>query len=173
MVSSLNAGQHRQRERKIPLQGESCTPLPLCSRARDTFSVITCLCVSMESRGFPHCFLSGLIWWMLPGTQHVSLETSWKSGGHWRHLKGLSEACLCCPGNVFHWGRLLFSFAFWVFFPPSKPSFSLFQSWYIFFKAFCYGYTAGQCNIKINLYFHKILTLFSLFGVDLIIFFFK
>ena len=80
-----------------------------CS-ARDTFSVITCRHVSAERRWFSHCFLSVLIWWMLPGTQHVSLETSWKSGGHWRHLKGLSEACLRCPGNVFHWGRSLFSF---------------------------------------------------------------
>lgn len=88
-------------------------------RARDTFSVITCLHVSAESQGFSHCFLSGLIWWMLSGTQHVSSETSWKSGGHWRHLKGLSEACLSCPGNVFHRGCLLFSFAF---FPPSPVS---------------------------------------------------
>lgn len=92
-----------------------CVLLPQRLSARDTFSVITCLYVSMESRGFSHCFLSGLIWWMLSGTQHVSLETSWKSRGHWRHLKGLSEACICCPGNVFHWGCLLFSLAFLLF----------------------------------------------------------
>lgn len=89
-----------------------CATGPQCSRARDTFFVITCRHVSMESCRFSHCFLSGLIWWMHSGTQHISLETSWKSGGHWRHLKGLSEACLYCPGNVFHWGCLLFSFAF-------------------------------------------------------------
>lgn len=97
--------------RAVP-QGVCYVLLPLCLRASDTFSVITCRHVSMESRGFSHCFLSGLIWWMLSGTQHVSLETSWKSGGHWRHLKGLSEACLSCPGNVFHWGCLLFSSVF-------------------------------------------------------------
>lgn len=113
------------REGRDALQRGSCAPPPRCSRARDTFSVITCRHVSVESRGFSHCFLSGLIWWMLSGTQHVSLETGWKSGGHWRHLKGLSEACLCCPGNVFHWGCLLFSFAFhlFLFLSPSKPCF--------------------------------------------------
>lgn len=105
----------RCREGRAALQRGCRLLLPRCSRARDTFSVITCRHVSMESQGFAHCFLSGLIWWMLSGTQHVSLETSWKSGGHWRHLKGLAEACLCCPSNVFHWGCLLFSFAFLLF----------------------------------------------------------
>ncbi len=97
-----------------------CVLLLLCSRARDTFSVITCRRVSMENQGFSHCFLSGLIWWMLSGTQHVSLETSWKSGGHWRHLKGLSEASLCCPCNVFRWA----CWSCFLFFSP--PSFSAF-----------------------------------------------
>lgn len=110
---SLNPGlcEHQEGAREQEegcSTGRRCVLLPRCLRASDTFSVITCRHVSMESRGFSHCFLSGLIWWMLSGTQHVSLETSWKSGGHWRHLKGLSEACLCCPGNVFHRGRRCF-----------------------------------------------------------------
>lgn len=78
---------------------------PQSWRARDTFSVITCRHISTERRRFSHCFLSVLIWWMLSGTQHVSLETSWKSGGHWRHLKGLFQAGIHCPDNVFHWGN--------------------------------------------------------------------
>lgn len=169
MFSSLNAGLRRDRERKAALQGGTCVLLPRCSRARDTFSVITCRCVSMESRGFSHCFLSGLIWWMLPGKQHVSLETSWKSGGHWRHLKGLSEACLCCPGNVFHWGCLLFSFAFRGFFPPSGPSFFVPKP-ANGFKALFLVHTTGQwqyCSL-----FHKKSAIFSLFSVDFIYFFF-
>lgn len=122
MFSPLNP---RLREGRAAFQSGCCVLLPRRSRARDTFSVITCRHVSVESRGFSHCFLSGLIWWMLSGTQHVSLETSWKSGGHWRHLKGLSEACLCCPGNVFHWGCLLFSFALLLFYliPPVSHAF--------------------------------------------------
>jgi len=110
MFSLLNAGLRRERQGRVALQGGCCVLLPCRLRARDTISMITCRHVSMDCRGFSHCFLSGLIWWMLSGTQHVSLETSWKSGGHWRHLKGLSKACLCCPVNVFHWGCLLFPF---------------------------------------------------------------
>lgn len=141
----------RGREGRAALHRGFC--VLLCSRARDTFSVITCRHVSMESWGFSHCFLSGLIWWMLSGTQHVSLETSWKSGGHWRHLKGLSEACLCCPGIVFHWGCLLFSFAFLLFcFFPSKPCF-LSNISSCFAKLFLLLYCSSVTVIKIDIFY--------------------
>lgn len=95
----------------------------------ETPSLITCRHISAESPWvfFPCCFLSGLIWWMLFGTQHVSSETGWKSGGHWRHLKGLPKACLRRPGNVFLWECLplfLFSFALPTFLQTNNIMFS-------------------------------------------------
>lgn len=90
---------------------------------------------------------------MLSGTQHVSLETSWKSGGHWRHLKGLSEACLCCPGNVFHWGCSLFSFAFqfFCFFSLVSPVFVQYKL--LFCKALSLVIFLIGDNNKIDFFF--------------------